>query len=219
MQQTYFYYFKYFILGHVECGHKLQMGCWFWEVHVSFDQVLMKTRHATTSLRGRGGMPKATWSQSSERYYQQRLKLHFDQLADFSVWLCQWGHTRNLHSLANCIVTSQRYQMSCQRSHHMMTLDITFIQVSSFSSFPCMTIGSQQTWMDDGLDLGHICNGVPPLKKWCLSLSEDFILHTYLETYPSPLCTNLWTNPSLSQTCFVPPNLQARDPSSENCNE
>lgn len=94
MQQTYFYYFKYFILGHVECGHKLQMGCWFWEVHVSFDQVLMKTRHATTSLRGRGGMPKATWSQSSERYYQQRLKLHFDQLADFSVWLCQWGLTR-----------------------------------------------------------------------------------------------------------------------------
>jgi hypothetical protein len=47
----------------------------FVEVHVSFDQVLMKTRHATTS-KGEGGMPKATWSQSSERYYQHRLKLH-----------------------------------------------------------------------------------------------------------------------------------------------
>jgi hypothetical protein len=69
------------------------------------------------------------------------------------------------------------------------------------------------------MDDGHICGRSPSTQKWCLALSEDFILHTYLETYPSPLCTNLWTNPSLSQTCFVPPNLQARDPSSENCNE
>jgi hypothetical protein len=80
-------------------------------------------------------MPKATWSQSSERYYQHRLKLH---LINWPIVL--WPPKGN--------------QMSCQLSHHMIPLDITFIQVSSFSSFPCMTtIGSQQTWMDDGLDL------------------------------------------------------------------
>lgn len=212
MQQTYFYYFKYFILGHVECGHKLQMGCWFWEVHVSFDQVLMKTRHATTSLRGRGGMPKATWSQSRERYDQQSLKLHLIN------WLIFWSDCVSAQSgQLYCDLPKVPDVMSTIPSHDTIG---HHIHSSIMLFFLPMHDHRVSTNMDGWwFGLGHICNGVPPLKKWCLSLSEDFILHTYLETYPSPLCTNLWTNPSLSQTCFVPPNLQARDPSSENCNK
>lgn len=150
-------------------------------------------------------MPKATWSQSSERYYQQRLKLHLINWLIFRSDCVSEDIQENLHSLANCILTSQRYQMSCQLSHHMIPLDITFIQVSSFSSFPCMTIGSQQTWMDDGLDLDtSATESLHSKNDVCLCLKTSYFIPTWKPTLPHYVPTYELTLPSYKPALSLP---------------
>lgn len=111
----------------------------------------------------------------------------------------------SVHSLANCIVTSQRYQMSCQLSHHMIPLDITFIQVSCFSSFPCMTIGSQQTWMDDGLDLDTFATeSLHSKNDACLCLKTSYFIPTWKPILPHYVPTYELTLPSHKPALCLP---------------